>query len=1218
MKKYGLIILSLALVLMLCACGKGGDKAGGSDSKNASAATAESNDKNVGETDSESTSAVTASLNDKVVGETAAFGNSEQDSDQNNGTESVEWGVQDVKSDNDLQIPQIVKAGGEKTSFDGTYDAIAIVYKNAILPYMATDSLTISGQTVQSTFITNSDGTQETGTFVFEDGTLIVYREEIASYAIYATQDSNYLYCAEGVDPESPRILLRSRDAETDETSINLINIAPERVLTAAGVPQSEFDRAFENGTLELTEADKMALAPADYSLIIETVTAIAQDNVFISMVPEGQSGESGIPDMLYGRTWVFDPSLSEGDRDYSALRISNDGKTATLISTNPLRYNQRYALKAYNDTLACYDEVRSNLLDCIDCEQEAWNAYCDIAERCNALAARMGKETFDLLPRVSLDEDYVLSESESAEETEPDAAEGDDYGTLCGVMKSANKRYQEVAKTVKTAQASLADAELALEDAYRACFGVYGYDSQGDRITRGEEGAIDPAFVWMKVDPNKYRETAAEVFPQEYMEALIELRERDFLKWLVSEERYMREYAAYLGIDAEDEDLSALVKEQSTTKSLKRFRKSYFEELPLSEQQNLKWAYFDETIEEVLRRDSDREKLYNEMFVLIGDRMDDEARDELIYTELNGILSYSDTAYEQAVSASERTKQARKNGKDSNTSKKISKRITQIQELSEQVSTVEETLELNRVAEPERVPAEKLTFRNGRPVPDSAELMYGKSDPNHFETEQAEPLTMELGVKARYDAEKGILSLTGGMQDRTLTVKMEISGFDDLEATKKQSIAEENSAKIPQIVSISPTRNSGFAVLDGESFSFYEGEYHVLYTSKDKGVEDQYGNMARIYEDRDLTWLIGAEGVSYSHDGRYAVICNYNIAMVYADFRLDPVVYDLATGERILTETFANKMSLDNCGVITNALFSPDDKYLYYTVYGSNESGVRSTRLYRYEIESDATELCATLPTRIGYNYVFADYPGLALGKDGAFYVLTDNYSADVPQCIARIEEVNDKWIVSGTTLNLSLPKVMVKELHWSETSGKAMYVFEMGNSSNQISKVLTAEEAAKERKLSRKPISLFNCFNLDATLAGVNDYWAIDAQSLQPVRVDEELFQPVSVDTNLDALLEVWNSYTLIDQYGFTPDGEYVLLCVGRTADKHMIAVRLCDMSAREIRFPYTEVSTIGFFSVDWYGNALWNSMGAAGYNDLNMPTITDRALLHWESAE
>lgn len=196
--------------------------------------------------------------------------------------------------------------------------------------------------------------------------------------------------------------------------------------------------------------------------------------------------------------------------------------------------------------------------------------------------------------------------------------------------------------------------------------------------------------------------------------------------------------------------------------------------------------------------------------------------------------------------------------------------------------------------------------------------------------------------------------------------------------------------------ISLAPDGQSGLYAAEGELMIVRtDGSVLPVTVSQTRGAADTYGNLERIAS-MGLR-AIGAEGLAWSPDGRYAALVNQNQVAIYAHFYYDPIVLDTHTGELFLAATYENKATKENCGVVITACFSGDSRYLYAIILGRLNG--RRFSLVQYDLETlEAVTLYACDKESPHY------WPHLNQLRDGSFLLLTDQTKQHLPTGIRRI----------------------------------------------------------------------------------------------------------------------------------------------------------------------------------------------------------------------
>ena len=431
--------------------------------------------------------------------------------------------------------------------------------------------------------------------------------------------------------------------------------------------------------------------------------------------------------------------------------------------------------------------------------------------------------------------------------------------------------------------------------------------------------------------------------------------------------------------------------------------------------------------------------------------------------------------------------------------------------------------------------------------------------------------------LDAAFDSGNPELSETG-----SATIKLQISDFEISDDAKAALMEIGNIANIDAalaaaladaefiLLSKSPAGNSGF-ITDGASAAMmYNGKYHLAYPST-KGVPDDFSNLETFcsFFSSKFQSLLGEEGIVYSADGRYAAICNKKITLTTMRLFLDPILLDLSTGELILTATYPNQpLKEENAGAVTSALFSSDNRYFYYILYG-NFSGAR-IRLYRYDLEKGGTELC--LESRDNLYY-----PHLAELEDGSLLMINDCYKSDESEGLVIASCTGGVWSIEETKLKLNHNYCYAGRLMYSSNSGLACLVENTGNSS-----------------------VTFQLINPNTRFEGIDQFWCIRKETDEIEALSPEEFQ-ASVDADVKdgqaaSMLSALYPYQTIYNAVFSPDGNYLLLHTlddsVKGSTRNLFLLRLEDMALRKVSGLDAEKILVSVFGRNYPMNIEWNT--------------------------
>lgn len=332
----------------------------------------------------------------------------------------------------------------------------------------------------------------------------------------------------------------------------------------------------------------------------------------------------------------------------------------------------------------------------------------------------------------------------------------------------------------------------------------------------------------------------------------------------------------------------------------------------------------------------------------------------------------------------------------------------------------------------------------------------------------------------------------------------------------------EYEEAELP--VSIS---ENGTMLFIGGAMALHDGRLTLFWPNPNKGVPDEYGNLEK-YLSLPLEKRIRSEGVAWSPDGRYFVVLNGKPMMkTHGNLVIDPILMDTQTGDMILTATYPSDKDSGFREAKAGACFSPDGKYLYYTV-NTLDSG---SRLLRYDLETGETELCLNMDQ----NYMNSS---LFVLRDGSLLTMFYQEQSENESSrwgIARFFERDGMWHFEKPWLQPSL-MFGSPRLACSRTSGTVLMI-EEGN------------------------YTAMHIFRPEQDFEGIDDYWYIAKDTMQPVRLsDDELSRHIPDHSNM-----MW-----INLCAFSPDGRYLMVGFGSKGDPAVWAcIRLSDMTAVPIEF-------------------------------------------------
>ncbi|MBQ3669790.1 MAG: hypothetical protein II920_11260, partial [Clostridia bacterium] len=378
----------------------------------------------------------------------------------------------------------------------------------------------------------------------------------------------------------------------------------------------------------------------------------------------------------------------------------------------------------------------------------------------------------------------------------------------------------------------------------------------------------------------------------------------------------------------------------------------------------------------------------------------------------------------------------------------------------------------------------------------------------------------------------------------KNLSIDMPESAWTFL-GGEKQEISDELldaalAMQQPVMGSVSPTGDSGIAALNDALLAYYEGNYHVVYPSFEKSVPDKYENFAYWYKNLDRPGNIGPEGITYSPDGRYAIITNNYRVIMTSNFALaDPILIDLSTGEAILTATYGNSIAKGGAGAVLSVCFSFDSTKLYYMLF----RGGGEFSLMCYDIGSNTTVTLMTAPYGL-INTVYGTglfYGRLCQTAEGSFLISNSVSKSNLHE---GITEIRHEFGPVYSLVNHMYPLPL-----------------KFGASCDLLaSSPLSGRVLAPYRQLGA-----FMCCDASNGYRGIEDLWAVKADTYEVMRVSIDDLLLVGEVSHFPSLKL---DYIPILKAALSPEGDYALLYVSRRGSGALLMVRLEDMRAVKIR--------------------------------------------------
>lgn len=236
-------------------------------------------------------------------------------------------------------------------------------------------------------------------------------------------------------------------------------------------------------------------------------------------------------------------------------------------------------------------------------------------------------------------------------------------------------------------------------------------------------------------------------------------------------------------------------------------------------------------------------------------------------------------------------------------------------------------------------------------------------------------------------------------------------------------------------LVSMSPTGDTALVDLGGYIVALHDGVIRPIFAHWQRGLGLDELNQPYTGLERFRTKFFGFDGVVWSHNGRYAVLTNYEMAFIRM-YPVEPVLLDVWTGDEIIIESSSNSAFKGDWRTIANACFAPDDSALFYTLYGHTDDSGMLYWLTRCDLE----DLSLTRLQGMYQNAMNADtyLPGLHMLSDGSLIALSRPGTQSLPWGVTRIAADGSRTLYpvgeNGSMATIS------RKLMYSENSGWAL----------------------------------------------------------------------------------------------------------------------------------------------------------------------------------
>lgn len=310
-------------------------------------------------------------------------------------------------------------------------------------------------------------------------------------------------------------------------------------------------------------------------------------------------------------------------------------------------------------------------------------------------------------------------------------------------------------------------------------------------------------------------------------------------------------------------------------------------------------------------------------------------------------------------------------------------------------------------------------------------------------------------------------------------------------------------------------------------------GELKPIVPNYERGVEDAYGNFEKCMSNASFFALLDETGVTWSPDGRYFVLTNWQEVMV--DFRWirDLILFDTEKGECFLADTDGNQLRAESAGCVLAANFGENGEYLDF-VYMSNDRANSRMTLERYEIGEEKVNRLARFARYLpegGLNYILVGIQPLSGGRYLMLRETRDEsqpYAFDLFQDESKEKPLRTKWKETLTPLSFTYAEV-----------GITPYQI-LANPNMKYALLFAHGDVDSERKTP-----LFFRVNVDDDYSGSDECLMISQLGTEAANTFA-----VSAETR-EALADALNDSAVIVNAAFSPDGMRALLLVQKTQE-------------------------------------------------------------------
>ena len=213
-----------------------------------------------------------------------------------------------------------------------------------------------------------------------------------------------------------------------------------------------------------------------------------------------------------------------------------------------------------------------------------------------------------------------------------------------------------------------------------------------------------------------------------------------------------------------------------------------------------------------------------------------------------------------------------------------------------------------------------------------------------------------------------------------------------------------------------SPDGNKAILMDEKHAYILKDNTITMILPNYLRSVHDSYSGFARFIKMDPAQWA-GSEGITWSPDGRYAVLTSFRQVFMMMRFIYGLYILDTDTGELICADTYPIKFTEGAASVIQTC-FDASGRYLYYMLYGNINPDCR-TALMRYDMETGEKQQLLACPQNTAY-------PRLELDSKGRLVDLTDTTQPNEFLGLNVFEQKDGVW--TAAALPFSQPSMIVR----------------------------------------------------------------------------------------------------------------------------------------------------------------------------------------------